>query len=257
MDNAIKTTAKTGYVAKGVVYTITGALAFMTALNLGGQKAGKLQVIDFLEKQSFGKIILGILGIGLVCYAVWRFIQAIQDPEDIGTDSKAMVKRFSFGLSGLFYLGLGIYSIVEIFKENSSGGSNSSFIPAEYQQYVFIVVGVGLAIKGLYQFIKAYKGDFLDKFNLKSMSSEKRRKSIKTVGYLGLCARGVVVGIIAYFFIKAGINSGSDSVGGTSEAFSFIQQNTSGPWLFALITAGLICYGVYMFLMAKYRSFDD
>lgn len=257
MDNKIKTTAKTGYVAKGVVYTITGALAFMTALNLGGQKAGKLQVIDFLEKQSFGKIILGILGIGLVCYAVWRFIQAFQDPEDIGTDSKAMIKRFSFGLSGLFYLGLGIYSIVEIFKENSSGGSNSSFIPAEYQQYVFIVVGVGLAIKGLYQFIKAYKGDFLDKFNLKSMSSEKRRKSIKTVGYLGLCARGVVVGIIAYFFIKAGINSGSDSVGGTSEAFSFIQQNTSGPWLFALITAGLVCYGVYMFLMAKYRSFND
>ncbi|UZO80836.1 DUF1206 domain-containing protein [Aquimarina sp. ERC-38] len=257
MNKTVKTTARTGYVAKGVVYTITGALALMTALNVGGQKAGKLQVIDFLEKQSFGKIILGILGLGLVCYAVWRFIQAFQDPEDIGTDLKAMIKRFSFGLSGLFYLGLGIYSIVEIFEKTSSGGSNSSSVPYEYRSYLFIIIGIGLAIKGIYQFIKAYKGDFLDKFSLKSMSSRKRRRSIKTVAYLGLCARGVVVGIVAYFFIKAGMNSSSGSVGGTSEAFSFIQQNTTGSWLYILVTAGLTCYGIYMFFMAKYRYFKD
>ena len=256
MDDAIKKTAKAGYIAKGVVYVVTGFLALKTAIDLGGQNAGKLQVIEFLEKQTFGKIILAVIGLGLICYAVWRFIQSFRDPEDIGNDTKAMVKRFSFGLSGVFYLGLGLYSLIEIVKETSKSSGGNDMISNDIKKYLFLAIGIGLGIKALYQFIKAYKGDFLEKFNLKSMNSEKRRKSIKTVAYLGMCARGIVVGIVAYFFINTFISGGSEEFKGTSEALSLIKENTSSSWLFGLITIGLICYGLYMFTLAKYRSFD-
>ncbi|MHA7059982.1 DUF1206 domain-containing protein [Aquimarina sp. M1] len=257
MDQKIKTVARVGYGAKGVVYAITGILAFMTAFNLGGQKAGKLQVIQFLEEQSFGKIILAILGIGLICYAIWRCMQSISDPEGIGSDGKGIVKRISFFISGAVYLALGIYSIIEIFKESSNGGNSSSL--GGFATFVFITIGIALAIKSIYQFIKAIKGDFLKKFKISEISNVARKKFLKRIGYAGLISRGIVVGIIAYFFIKGGINasSSSEEMKGTSEAFSFIQQNTSGPWIFGLIALGLICYGIYMFAMAKYRSFDD
>ncbi|MDO6820165.1 DUF1206 domain-containing protein [Zobellia sp. 1_MG-2023] len=117
MNNKIKQVAYVGFVAKGSVYAITGILAFLAAFNLGGQKAGKLQIIEFLEKQPFGKFLLAALGVGLICYALWRFIQSIQDPENMGTDGKALVKRVSFFISGLIYLGLGIFAIVDIFYE--------------------------------------------------------------------------------------------------------------------------------------------
>lgn len=265
MDDKIKKTAYAGYAAKGTVYAVTGVLAFMTAFNMGGEKAGKLQVIEFLEKQSFGKIILAVLGLGLVCYAIWRFIQSIQDPEGIGTDGKAVVKRISFFISGLVYLGLGIYAIVDIFREPSSSGSGGGsggggFLSGDTGKYVFIVVGIALAGKAIYQFIKAYKGDFLKKFQIKSIAEGSKRKFIKNMGYAGLVARGVVVGIVAYFFLRAGFSyggGGSEQVKGTSEAFSFIQQQSSGPWLLGLVAAGLVCYGIYMFTMARYRQFDD
>ncbi|MDO1498990.1 DUF1206 domain-containing protein [Winogradskyella maritima] len=105
MDDKIKKVAYTGFIAKGAVYGITGILAFLAAFNLGGSKAGKFQVIEFLEKQPFGKVLLALLGIGLICYALWRFIQSIQDPENIGTDNKGLVKRVSFSLADSFIWG--------------------------------------------------------------------------------------------------------------------------------------------------------
>ncbi|WP_378183267.1 DUF1206 domain-containing protein [Aquimarina sp. SS2-1] len=258
MDSKIKKVVRVGYGAKGIVYAITGILAFMTAFNMGGEKAGKLQVIRFLEEQSFGKIILAILGLGLICYAVWRFIQSISDPEEIGTDGKGIVKRVSFFISGAVYLALGFFSIIEIFKE--PGHTNNSSNLGNYSSYIFIGIGSALAIKSIYQFVKAYKGDFLKKFNISKISSVTLKTLLKRIGYVGLISRGIVIAIIAYFFIKGGMNATSSSSGeikGTSEAFSFIQQNTSGPWIFGLVALGLLCYGIYMFAMVKYRSFDD
>jgi hypothetical protein len=258
MDEKIKKVARTGFVAKGLVYLLTGVLAFLAAFNLGGQKAGKLQVIDFLENQPFGKIILGALGIGLCCYALWRFIQSLQNPENISDDTKGKIKRVSFFISGLIYMGLGIVCFVKIFSTSSAGGQKSSMIPADLQQYAFVIIGLCLAGKSVYQFIKAYKGDFMSKFNISATSNQSKGKFIKNMALAGLVARGVTVGIVAYFFIKGGLSLGQSTgeMKGTESAFSFLQQNSSGPWLMGLIAAGLACYGIYMFTMAKYRSFQ-
>ena len=260
MDKKIKNVAYAGFAAKGAVYTITGILAFLAAFNLGGSKAGKFQVIEFLEKQPFGKVLLAVLGTGLVCYAIWRFIQSVQDPENIGSSKKGIVKRVSFFISGLVYLALGIFAIVDIFYEpnSGSGGGGSSFLGPQLKMYAFIAVGLALAGKGIYQFIKAYKGDFLKKFQIGSISDSKKKKAIKTFGYSGLISRGIMTCIISYFFLKAGFSfsGGSESMKGTEEAFSFLQDNSSGPWLMGLVAAGLVCYGIYMFAHARYRKFD-
>lgn len=257
MDEKIIKAARIGFVAKGLVYFITGILAFLAAFNLGGQKAGKLEVIEFLENQPFGKFILIALGLGLSCYALWRFIQSIQDPEHIGTDTKGIIKRVSFFLSGLIYLGLSFLSILKALNQSNGGGDKSTLIPTEYKEYIFLVIGGCLAGKSIYQFIKAYKGTFLSKFNLKAMTNSAKRKLIKNMGYAGLTARGVLVGIVAYFFITAGLSlrGSSNAMEGTASAFSFLQENSSGPWLMGIVSAGLACYGIYMFTKAKYRSF--
>lgn len=261
MEDKIKKIASIGYAAKGTVYAITGVLAFLAAFNMGGKKAGKFQVLDFLEKQAFGKVLLAIIGLGLICYALWRFIQSIQDPEGIGTDGKAIIKRSSFFISGLAYLGLGIFAIVDIFYEPSSSGGSSektSLLSGTAGSYIFIVIGIALAAKGIYQFIKVYKGDFLKKLHIKSVTKLARQRFIKNIGYAGLISRGIVEGLIAYFFLKAGFASSNSekNLKGTSEAFSFLEENEWGSWLLGIVAAGLVCYGIYMFTTAKYRQFN-
>ena len=263
MDSKIEKVARTGFVAKGTVYAITGILTFMAAFNMGGQKTGRLRVLEFLDKQIFGNILLILMGIGLVCYAAWRFIQSIKDPEHIGDDGKGMAKRVAFFISGLIYLGLAVLAVLRVINGGSGSGTGSSsgsaqqssFLATETGLLIIGIAGAGIAIAGIFQFVKAYKNDYVKKFDLNSLHDEKKRKSIKHTAEFGLSARGVIFLIIGYFAIKAAFNSNPSQIKTTTEAFSFIQDSSYGAWLLGLVAAGLVTYAIYMFLMAKYRKF--
>lgn len=262
MDNNIKTMARTGFVAKGVVYGIIGVLTFKAAFDMGGQKAGQLQVLEFLEKQTFGNILLILMALGLACYAAWRFVQAIKDPENIGDDKKGTAKRVAFFCSGLLYLGIGVMAALKAFGSGNSSGSSSgsaqqsSFLATDTGLWVIGIVGAGIIIAGIFQFVKAYKNDYYKKFNLYSLDDEKKRESIKKTAEFGLSARGVILLIIGFFAVQAAVNNNPSEIKTTQEAFSFIQESPYGPWLMGLVAAGLVAYAIYMFLMAKYRSFE-
>lgn len=261
MDDTLKKVARTGYAAKGAVYAIAGVLTFMAAFNMGGQKTSKLQVLEFLDKQPFGNVLLVLMALGLVCYSTWRFIQSIKDPEHIGDDKKGKAKRVAYFMSALIYLGLAVMAFLKGVDKNSptSGGSGqaqqSHFLATDKGLIVLGIIGAAFIITGIYKFIKLRNGKFLEKFNLRSMSDEKRRKTIKNSGYAGIASRGVVFLIIGFFALKAAINSNPSQMKTTSEVFSFLQDSNYGPWLLGLVAAGFVCYAIFMFMTAKYRTF--
>ncbi len=253
--------ARAGFIAKGVVYGIIGVLTFKAAFDMGGQKAGQMQVLEFLEKQTFGNILLILMALGLACYAAWRFIQSIKDPENIGDDKKGTAKRIGFFCSGLLYLGFGVLAAIKAF--GSTGGSSgssgsaqqSSFLASETGLWIIGIVGAGIIIAGIFQFVKAYKNDYYKKLGLAALGDQKKRESVKKTAEFGLSARGVILVIIGFFAIKAAVNSNPSEIKTTQEAFAFLQDSSYGPWLMGIVAAGLVAYAVYMFLMAKYRRF--
>ncbi|MHA6281312.1 DUF1206 domain-containing protein [Salinimicrobium sp. CAU 1759] len=261
IDKKIKTMARAGFIAKGVVYGIIGVLTFKAAFDMGGQKAGQMQVLEFLEKQTFGNILLVLMALGLACYAAWRFIQSIKDPENIGDDKKGTAKRIGFFCSGLLYLGFGVLAAIKAF--GSTGGSSgssgsaqkSSFLASETGLWIIGIVGVGIIIAGIFQFVKAYKNDYYKKLGLAALNDQKKRESVKKTAEFGLSARGVILVIIGFFAVKAAVNSNPSEIKTTQEAFAFLQDSSYGPWLMGIVAAGLVAYAVYMFLMAKYRRF--
>lgn len=259
MDNKLKKVARTGYIAKGSVYAITGILTFLEAINLGGQKASKLKVLEFLDKQPFGNILLFIMALGLLSFSYWRFSQAISNPENIGSGKKGKLKRVAFFISGAAYLGLAVFAVLRVIgSQSSSGGTeNSHFLATNSGLTLLGVVGSIFIIIGITKFIKAYKGDFTKKFDLRSIGEEKRRKTIKNSGYLGITSRGVVFLIIGFFAVQAAFNSNPSEIKTTADVFSFLQDSSYGAWLMGLVAVGFIGYAVYMFMMAKYRKFND
>lgn len=261
MDTKIKKLARTGYVAKGVVYGLIGILTFMAAFNMGGQTSGQLQVIDFIEKQTFGNILLVLITLGLLSYSFWRFFQAITDPEDIGKDKKGKAKRAGFFISAIIYLSIAGYAIMKLVNIGASSGSGStqngmmSFLTGDIGVYIFAVIGIGLLATSFFQFKKAINKDFLEKFDYKSITEEKRRKTIKNMGYLGLISRGIIFGILAFFFIRAAIEHNTGNIKSTTDAFAFLHESPMGSWLMGIVAAGMVCYSIYVFMMAKYRKF--
>lgn len=259
MDNNIKKIARTGLVAKGIIYGITGVLTFLAAVNMGGQKAGKLKVLDFLEKQTFGNVLLMILGLGLICYAVWRLIQAVKDPENIGNHKKGKIKRIAYFISGIIYLGLGVSAFLNVLGSSNSSESsakNSNLLASNIGLIILGIIGVIIIGTGIYQFTRIRKDKFEKKFSSKALSEEKRRKTLYNSAYLGLASRGVLFLIIGFFAVKAAFSANPQKIKTTTDAFSFLENSSYGSWLLGIVAIGLIAYAIYTFMLAKYRRFN-
>ena len=112
-----------GYAAKGVVYAIIGWLAATAAYGPGGRTTNARGALQSLVDRPFGRILLGLVAIGLSGYVLWRFVQAIMDTENRGTDTKGMIVRLIYAGNGSIYAGLAI-SAVKIVIDRLDGEVN-------------------------------------------------------------------------------------------------------------------------------------
>ncbi|WP_026098943.1 DUF1206 domain-containing protein [Kamptonema formosum] len=68
--------ARFGYAAKGAVYAIVGLLAAQAAFGAGGRTTDARGALETIVTQPFGKFLLSLVAIGLIGFALWRFVQA-------------------------------------------------------------------------------------------------------------------------------------------------------------------------------------
>ncbi len=253
--------ARIGHAAKGIVYGISGVLTFMAAFDMGGQKAGKVQVFEFLQQQSFGKILVILMAIGLACYAAFRFIQVAGKSERLESDSEKTrkAKKVGFFISGLIYLGFAIYAITQVTGSSQGSGSSQGWLSQMMNHgwgiALIYLAAVLLLVKAIYQFYKVANGKYYEGIRGMDIGVSKARDLVKKAGAWGIISRGVLIAITAYFFFQAANQHDPSQIKGSSGAFSFIQQSTSGPWLMGAIALGLVCYGVYMIIVSRYKTF--
>ncbi|MBD1807508.1 DUF1206 domain-containing protein [Microcoleus sp. FACHB-SPT15] len=247
-----------GYAAKGVVYAIVGWLAASAALGPGGRTTGTRGALRSLVNQPFGRILLGFVAIGLSGYVLWRLVQAIMDTENQGTDAKAIIVRLSYAGNGLIYGGLAVTAVKIIFGEvdidNGYGSIDwtALLLAQPFGQWLVGTVGALVIGLGFYEFYQAYTAKFCRKFNLNEMSDTEKTWATR-IGRFGLAAKGVVYSIIGFFLIQAARQSKSKQVRGLEGALDSLARQPYGRWLLGVVSLGLIAYGVYYIVQARYR----
>ncbi|MBD2103356.1 DUF1206 domain-containing protein [Leptolyngbya sp. FACHB-261] len=260
--------ARSGYAAKGVVYVIVGLLAAQAALGTGGKTTDTSGALQTIVTQPFGKFLLSLVTVGLLGYALWRFVQAVVDPEHANQDAgaKRWAQRFGYALSGLGYAGLALTALKLISGSgggsgSSSGGSNSTqdwtarILSQPFGQWLVGLLGAIVIGVGFSYFYKAYAGKFRREFKLNEMSDTEESWAMR-VGRFGIAARGVVFTIIGGFLIQAALNSDPSQAKGLGGALASLAQQPFGPWLLGIVALGLVAYGLYSGFEARYRRID-
>ena len=248
--------ARFGIGTKGFVYILIGGLTAAAAFGRG-QKTDSSRALEFLSNQPLGLVLIGITVLGLCGLVFWRFYQAFKDPEDKGNDFKGIANRIGYFSSGFFYCFL-IVSGVEILLNSNSGSGNSKetlvakLLDETYGQIMVIAISLIFLGKAIYQFWRAFSGKFKDKVKATGHKIA-TRKFILYTGRIGYTARGIVISIIAYLTFSAALHYDSNKAGGTEEAFHFVQ-NEFGTFILFLIAAGLLSYGIFMLIKARYRK---
>lgn len=255
--------ARAGLVAKGISYGIVGALAVDVAVGHGGKATSRQGALQTLAQNTFGKVLLILLAIGFACYAAWRFVQAVAEREDDDSDkgkAKKWGKRAGYVGRGLIYAGL-TYSTIEILLGSANNQSQNQ--KAQHTTAVVLdwpagrwlvgIAGVAIVGAGLWNLYRGIARTFEDRWRVGSMSETERTWGGRA-GVAGHVARFVVFGLIGVFAAKAAIEYDPQSAIGLDGALQKLSQASYGPYLLGLTALGLVCYGVYCLVDARYRD---
>ncbi|MEO0769266.1 MAG: DUF1206 domain-containing protein [Cyanobacteria bacterium J06649_4] len=252
--------ARAGYGAKGIIYGTVGLLALFQAMDFQiGETVGSEDVLRRVAAQPFGQGLLLLLCISLVGYVVWRFLQAVLDPEHNGCDSKDVVRRISYACSGVAYAGLA-FSAIEILSldDNGDSGEAAGQLALAVMTKPFgrwIVAAGGLLFVGIggYYFYRALKAAFRKRFKRHYMSdTEKTWATI--VGRVGIAARGVVYAVIGCYGVRAALKFDPEMIKTTEDVFSLFENNATDEWILATLGIGFIAYGLHMGFQCVYRQ---
>lgn len=249
-----------GYAAKGAVYVLIGILAALAAFNLGGETTGSQGALQSLLGQPFGKVLLGIIAIGLLGYALWRLLEATLDVDDKGLGIKGVAKRIGYLFSAFAYGGLAVSACQLILGWGGSGSSSLEFWTAwllakplgRWLVALLALPFIGLALNAVYV---AFSALFRKKLKLSEMSPA-GVTLVTQIGRLGLIARGVVLGVIGVFLIRAALFANAGEAADVEQAMDILAGIWPGPWVLGSVAIGLIAYGVYAMLEAKYRRIN-
>ena len=252
--------ARLGYAARGIVYLIIGGLAIKLATGYGGSATDQHGALQAIHNEPFGKFLLAVVAIGLIGYALWKFIEALFNTEGVGTNAKGVLTRVGDAAVGVAYAALALGAI-QLVTGRGSGGKSSNASTQDWTALllkqpfgVALVVIVGLIVIAVagFLFYRAYAADFRKRLNLTGLGAQWSKWAIYS-GRFGYAALGVVYGIIGIFLIVAAVHNNPGQAEGLSGALQTLIHQPFGPVLLAVVALGLLAYGVFSFVEARYR----
>jgi hypothetical protein len=255
----LEAAGRIGYAAKGIVYIVIGVLAVKLAAYSEGKNTDSQGALGTIAHQTFGTALLAIVGVGLASYALWRFVSALFDADHKGRDAKGIAARVGFAVSGGAYTGLAYLAFKMVIGTESGPKSQQKtqdwtarFLAMPWGQWLVGAVGLVIIGIGLSQIAIGVKAKFKKRLALDKMSTAGQKWAV-AIGRWGYAARGVVFSIVGGFFIQAAVNFNPKEAKGLGSALDLLAQQPYGRWLLGIVAAGLVAYGVFMLVEARYR----
>jgi hypothetical protein len=226
--------ARLGYVAKGVVYAAIGFLALREVLGLGGKTADPSGVMHSVKAQPFGGGMLALLAVGLACYALWKVVQGVADPDGKGSDVHGIVRRVGYVVSGIIYGILAYTAAQSIFgaedtSEDAAAAGAMAFQPPLGPILVGLV-GVTVVGVGIYQLYAAYEAKFRDDLRLGQMG-DLEEHWVVYAGRIGTASRAIAISLAGLFLLLAVYQSDPSETRGLGAALETVQHQPLGSYM--------------------------
>ena len=250
----LETWARLGYAARGVIYLVLGWLALSS-----GKALSTSETVRAIDDLPGGAPLLAALTFGLFGYGLYKLYTAALDLDDKGSDAKGVVERVARAIGALGYWVLAFLAAKQLFGTKSAAETGQASGSGGMKQEAATDVGqatggdtllvvIGLIILGVaaFQFMIAYKAKFMEE-----MPGAPRL--VKPAGQVGYAARAIIIAMVGYFAMKAGLDG--ERIRNFGDALAVVRDDHA--ILFKLIAGGLILFGLVSLVMARYRRIAD
>lgn len=254
-----KAMARWGLVSKGALYVLVGVIAADVAIGGGQRLRDRGAAVATVTDTWYGKALVFLLAIGLAGYAAWRFAQGVLGRPLEGGKKEGWPKRIGYFARSAWYLFL-LWVVLAALAgaDEESGSREEDRATARVMDWPlgrWIVAAAGLAIlgAGVFNYWRGITQSFKEKLKLRKMS-ELEEKVFTIIGMVGHIARGTVFGLIGFFLVRAAWQYDPEEAVGLDGALAEILRQDYGATMLAIVSAGLIAYGLYCFVEARYRE---
>ncbi|WP_340646319.1 DUF1206 domain-containing protein [Phenylobacterium sp.] len=247
-----------GYLARGFIYLSIGTIAVAAALDLAPKAEGSRGVLEAWADWPFGVVLLWLAGLGLYAFAGWRLLQSAFDADRQGASLRAIGSRLGQAVSGVVYgaLGASVFGLIDTLEDLTEADDE-----AETRRTVaavldlpggeLLVAGAGLFIlgAGIGNIVQVFGRDFCKPL----ACDEGVRRWAPWIGRAGYLGRGIAFLPVGALMLTAGLKTRSQDATGIGGALQMMEGQPYGDALMTTVALGLIAFGAFAFIEARYR----
>ncbi|HEY5314616.1 MAG TPA: DUF1206 domain-containing protein [Pirellulales bacterium] len=249
---------RTGYLARAVVYGLVGLLTGYAAITTT-RGPDTTEAMGAVRSLPLGAVLLIIVALGLLCFALWRFVEAVWDTDHRGRNLRGLLVRFGYLVAGIANLVLASIAARIAWSGRRPRGRDRRELAADVMAWpggwlLVAVVGITVFSIGIGYFVVAWRARFMAGYDHTEMS-DAERKLAKLIARFGLASRGVAFCVIGLFLALAGWQTNAGNVKTLGGAVAAAAVQPYGRILLLIIAAGFIAYSIYCLSQAKYKRF--
>lgn len=255
--------ARAGYVARGTVFLLVGGLAVAAAAGLGGKATDPSGALRTVARLPAGRALLVLVALGLLAHVAFRVVLVlIGEPYLHAGPLGRVLRRISNGFLALAYLGLAISSGAlaagwgahrRAGRDDETRDLSARLLAAPFGRPLLAAVALGILIAAVIQLIRAVAPHRLDERLHGEQMTETERAIARAMGRVAFAARAVVLAICGYFVGRAAIDRAPREARGPAGALHAVWELPHGGLCLAAVGGGLIVFGAYGLLEARWR----
>jgi hypothetical protein len=180
------------------------------------------------------------------------------DADRQGHKLRAVVSRIGQGISGVVYaaLGFSVFELVDALgdlrqldERGEAQAALSKTLATPGGELAVLTVGLFVIGVGVGNVIQAMRKDFCEDLACDSFVGRWAQR----LGKLGYLSRGVAFILAGLVLVRAGLHVRGGSEPGLGPALDALRAQPSGDLLLALVGTGLIAFGLFALVEARYR----
>jgi Domain of Unknown Function (DUF1206) len=262
----LRAMSRLGLVCRATVYLLVGYLAFRLALATHGRTgapASSAGAVQEAVANTWGRVPLILLVAGLAAYALTQLLAAVFRPAHATGKMGRWRQRAVSSWGCLLYLAFCV-STARLLVENQPKQTalseqrqvtdiSADLLRTGWGRLLLILAGLLVVAAGVEAGRRAVRLDFRERFTAEHMSLALAILT-RVLGAVGSVARAIVFVLVGLFLLKAAVLSRPNQAKGLDAIFRSVASSAYGSWLLALLSSGLLCYGLYCLLEARYRN---
>ncbi|SMX63517.1 protein of unknown function (DUF1206) [Brevibacterium aurantiacum] len=260
--------ARVGFVANGIVHIILGATAVAVGLGRGGE-ADQSGAVQQMAAQPFGMVLIVLCLIGCGLMALWCVFNAFFGSASLrGAGMNApqhrqgrrrWVEFIKTIVSAVAYAAVALTFAQSVIGGGSDSGKTSSqasttLAKAPGGLYILAAIGVVIVMIGIGFCIAGIRLKWMDELRMP------RKAPVSTLliatGIIGYLGKGATLLAVGALVVVSAMTGDPEEFTGIDGALKAMRDQPFGTVLMLAVGAGLVLYGVFLSLRARYDRMD-